>query len=529
MRGLNIAPGLHRQFASSDWPQITTACWQESRETAQSQIRKDVELQISGTDVDPEALSMARYHAREAGVDSRIHFQQKPFAEFRSKRRYGVIVTNPPYGQRLEEQRQLRSLYEEFPAVLQRVPTWSFFVLTSMPQFEQILQKQATRRRKLFNGRIECTYYQYPGPRPPRGSLTPLPRDENESQSGTVDQPASDEADSGPSDAVAEIEPVFGGLRDRDHTQAELFRSRLMKRARHLRRWPTRRGITCFRVYERDIPEIPLVVDRYEDHLHITEYERPHDRDLARHAQWLELMKKTAATALDIPIQRTVLKSRVKNRQQYEKVDERQKRTEVREGGLRFLVNLTDYVDTGLFLDHRQTRQMVRQAAAGKRFLNLFAYTGSFTVYAADGGATATTTVDLSKNYLAWAEANLDANNLNGPRHQFVAADSLGFLHEAITTDQRFDLCVVDPPTWSNSKRTDDDWEVQAGHVELLNRIAKIMSPGGLVFFSTNFRRFKFEESQLHGFESIREITRQTIPEDFRNQRIHRCWRLVVC
>ncbi len=523
--GLNMAPGLNRQFASSRWPQISPRLWTDAREEARSQIHPDVPLQISGTDIDGAALEMARYHARTAGVEHQIHFQQKPFAELRSKRPFGVIVTNPPYGERMDNQRELLPLYESFPAVLQRLPEWSFFFITNMPRFEQILQKTANRRRKLFNGRIECTYYQYLGPRPPRSNL-------RHPDDGEPRLAASDSTGIGHptvrNGLDAAVPPVFGGLQDKDLQQAELFRNRLVKRARHLRRWPTRRGITCFRVYERDIPEIPLVVDRYEDHLHISEYQRPHDRDVARHAQWLELMKKTASAALQVPIQRTHLKSRERDQQQYEKVDQRRKRITVQEGGLKFLVNLTDYVDTGLFLDHRQTRALVRQEAQGRRFLNLFAYTGSFTVYAAAGGAVSTTTVDLSKNYLGWAEANLKANQLNGPQHQFVADDTMDFLKAAATGQPQFDLCVVDPPTYSNSKRTRDDWDVQARHVELLNQIAEVMSPGGVVYFSTNFRRFKFDEKSLRGFQSIREISQQTVPEDFRNQRIHRCWRLLA-
>jgi 23S rRNA (guanine2445-N2)-methyltransferase / 23S rRNA (guanine2069-N7)-methyltransferase len=322
--------------------------------------------------------------------------------------------------------------------------------------------------------------------------------------------------------------PLFGGLQAKDQEQAELFHNRISKRAKHLRRWPTKRGITCFRLYERDIPEIPLVVDRFEDYLHITEYERPHERDLARHAAWLELMKKTAASTLELPISHVFLKRRRKDNdtRQYEKINSLGKLIPVHEGGLTFMVNLSDYVDTGLFLDHRLTRQMVRDEAQGKDFLNLFAYTGSFSVYAASGGATSTTTVDLSRNYLDWAQENFRASCLSGPAHRMVAGDSIEFLESASRDPrQRFDLAVVDPPTFSNSKRTELDWDVQTRHVELLTRVREVMRPGGTVYFSTNFRRFKFREDELSGFE-CREISKQTVPEDFRNRRIHRCWRL---
>jgi 23S rRNA (guanine2445-N2)-methyltransferase / 23S rRNA (guanine2069-N7)-methyltransferase len=237
-------------------------------------------------------------------------------------------------------------------------------------------------------------------------------------------------------------------------------------------------------------------------------------------------MRKTASEAIDIDLENTHLKSRDVDARQYEKVDSKNQFTEVNEAGLKFLVNLTDYVDTGLFLDHRNTRLMVHAEARGTRFLNLFSYTGSFTVYAADANADSTVTVDLSKNYLQWAEENLKVNRLASPENKFVAMDCMEYLKRSVSKKKKFDLVVVDPPTYSNSKRTDEDWDVQKRHVEMLNMIAQILTPEGVVYFSTNFRRFKFLESELVGFSEIREISKQTIPEDFRNKRIHRCWRM---
>ncbi len=531
MIGRNIAPGLKREFSCSDWPQIESQIWQNARESAQQEIDSECSLQIIGTDHDPEALSLARYHARQAGVENDIHFQQKDFDELRSKHEFGCVICNPPYGERLDQRRRLEGLYQSFPGVLQRLPTWSHFIITNMPGFEKTLQTEATRRRKLYNGRIECTYYQFLGPRPPRPENT-LSAQNSEPEAISTDTPETAEAADSPArpetsspSPKAEVKPVFGGLQPKDHEQAGLFESRLLKRAKHFRRWPTKRGITCFRLYERDIPELPLVVDRYEDCLHITEYERPHERDVGRHASWLELMKKTASRVLEIPIQRVFMKTRLKSKgMQYQKVNETQKRFTVHEDGLDFQVNLSDYVDTGLFLDHRNTRKMVRSAAAGKHFLNLFAYTGSFSVYAAAGGAEATTTVDWSRTYLDWAKENMRSNHFVGPEHQFVADDSIEFLK---TNSQKYDLAVVDPPTFSNRKGADEDWDVQSGHRDLLNLLTESLNPKAAVYFSTNFRRFKLDESSLPQF-SIREISQQTVPEDFRNRRIHRCWLLTL-
>ena len=566
MMGMKIAPGINRDFSASGWHQISFDIWKQARDEARDSIDRDIKMDILAADTDEESLSMARYHARLAGVELQIRFEQQPFESLEHDREYGCLVTNPPYGERLQQQDALVPLYEQFPSVMQKLPTWSLFVITSYERFEKVVEKRATRRRKLFNGRLECMYYQFLGPRPPRDFFDLPPEAESTEMSSEGSQlpqaasvtevekreapvnvphglslaeqlgatPRTESTTEPPSRAdleeAAEPKPVFGGLQDKDREQAQLFTNRLKKRARHLRRWPTRRGITCFRIYERDIPEIPLVVDRYEDAVHITEYERPHERSLSRHSAWLQLMKTTAAKTLGVPVQQVFLKKRQKRRQgdQYEKIGDQKKMRTVSEGELKFLVNLSDYVDTGLFLDHRVTRSMVRDQAEGKSVLNLFAYTGSFTVYAADGGATATMTVDLSKNYLSWAQENLKLNGLDGPQHRFVAGDSIEFLLKAVKDPkQRFDLVVVDPPTFSNSKRTEDDWDVQEQHVEMLDLVSQVLNPGGVVYFSTNFRKFKPRLAELSQFESI-EISSKTVPEDFRNRKIHRCWKMTL-
>ncbi len=320
--------------------------------------------------------------------------------------------------------------------------------------------------------------------------------------------------------------PAFGGLQSAATRQAEEFANRLRNRARHFRRWPTKRGITCFRLYERDVPDVPLIVDRYENALHIAEFARPHDRSTAQHADWLDLMSRTAAKTLEIPRELVFLKHRDRQRgaDQYQRVDEREARMTVQEGGLKFIVNLSDYIDTGLFLDHRLTRQMVRDIAADKRMLNLFAYTGSFSVYAAAGGAVSTTTIDKSATYVAWARENLNLNGFDGIEHATIRRDIRDFIND-LTPSESWDLAVVDPPTFSNTKGADDDWDVQRDHGELLRRLAAHITPGGTVFFSTNFRRFKLDEPALADYR-IRDITGKTIPEDFRNDRIHKCWQL---
>ncbi|HCA50598.1 MAG TPA: SAM-dependent methyltransferase [Planctomycetaceae bacterium] len=268
-----------------------------------------------------------------------------------------------------------------------------------------------------------------------------------------------------------------------------------------------------------------MVVDKYDDHLHLSEFERPHDRDLAQHDDWLELMRVSAAEALDVPVSNTFLKRRgmQRGKAQHGRVSQERYEIEVEENGLKFLVNLSDYVDTGLFLDHRETRMMVCNESLDKDVLNLFAYTGSFSVYAADGGAKSTTTVDLSSRYLDWAERNMELNGFTSAAHNYVQSDIREYL-SSLPQEELFDLAIVDPPTFSNSKSTEQDWVIQEHYPELLNSVLNRLRPGGIIYFSTNYRRFKFDESFIRG--DCREISKQTVPEDFRNKRIHRCWRI---
>ncbi len=567
--GRNIAPGARRQFAAEQWScaesplaaALTPDLWQSTRAAAIAAELPALPERILATDIHEGALHLARKNAAAANVANDIHFQTKPFVELSSKRQFGCLITNPPYGLRMGEDRELRTLYESFPNVLRRLPTWSHFILTAFADFESVVGQRANRRRKLYNGRVECQYYQYHGPRPQRHSTrdrpesvtptqqvppplpaavntdiatnsttptttpTTAPAIQTESGDGNGQLPSTaSEATTDPPRRTSKV-PAFGGLKPEAQRQATEFGNRLRKRARHLRRW-AKKGITCFRLYERDIPEVPLVVDRYDQCLHISEFARPHDRTPAEHADWLDLMKRTAAECLDVSVKNIFVKFRDRQRgkSQYEQRGRQSATFTVGETDLQFKVNLSDYLDTGLFLDHRITRGKVRQLAEGRDFLNLFGYTGSFTVYAASGGANQTTTVDLSRTYLQWAEENLRINDLASGSHHFVRSDAMTYLQQLPATTS-FDLVVIDPPTFSNSKDLDFDWDVQRDHVAILNQLIPHLRPDGIVFFSTNFRRFRLDADQLSGYRIV-EITQQTIPDDFRNRRIHRCWRL---
>lgn len=539
MIGRNIAPGLRRSFDAERWKWLPADLWSGARSDAIARQLPELPRAIHASDTDAHALRAAQAHARAAGVERDVHVLQRDFSQIASKLDYGCIIANPPYGRRLGEDPQVEVLYRQFPIVLRRLPTWSFFIITAREDFEALLGQPATRRRKLFNSQIECTYFQFLGPKPPwlgRDAAAPgdlgVPDARNEPATSEVaddpPEPASP-ADDPPGEKAPRrpaAGPVFGGLRERDVNEIELFRSTLANNTRHLRRYPAR-GITCYRVYEKDAPDVPLVIDRYEQWAHVFEHERGHSRTPAQHADWLDRCRAVIAEVLEVPLERVEMKTRLKQRglTQHERLDAAGREIEVSEGGLKFLVNLHDYADTGLFLDHRLTRDMVRKAAAGTRFLNLFCYTGAFSVYAAAGGATATTSVDLSNTYLDWTRRNLDLNTFrsgSAGEHRTIRADVREFLR-AHKPGAHYDLAVIDPPTFSNSKSTQSDFEVQRDHPELIVRTAELMPEGGSIYFSNNFRQFKLNERELQGLD-VREISTRTVPPEYRNRRIHRCW-----
>jgi len=306
---------------------------------------------------------------------------------------------------------------------------------------------------------------------------------------------------------------------------AEGFINRLRKNLRHLGRWAEREGVSCYRLYDADLPEYAVAVDRYEQWLHVQEYAPPPSVDPARARERLEQVLAVLPAVLELPPEHVFLKvrQRQKGTSQYRKQANQGRFHEVREGNTRFLVNFTDYLDTGLFLDHRLTRRLLGELAAGRRFLNLFGYTATATVYAALGGATGTTTVDLSSTYLDWARHNLELNGIRGARHELVQADCLQWLARA---RDRYDLIFLDPPTFSNSKRMEDTFDVQRDHVALLRQVLPLLTPGGVLIFSTNHRKFRLDRDALAD-SRIEDWSRRTLPLDFaRDPKIHQCWRI---
>ena len=310
--------------------------------------------------------------------------------------------------------------------------------------------------------------------------------------------------------------------------QAEMFANRIAKNAKHLRKWARKAGVECFRVYDRDIPELPFALDLYADRAHLQEYSKP-AMDVRAQRRWLAAMHEAAARALDLPLKSVTLKQRHGQSpdEQYRKLAASAQDFVVREGGHRFVVNLTDHLDTGLFLDHRQTRALVATLARGRRVLNLFCYTGSFSVYAAKNQAASTTSVDLSKTYLDWARRNFELNGLDPGRNRLVQADAVRFIEGERASKDRYDLIVLDPPSFSNSKRMQGVLDVQRDHVALIRGCLSLLAPGGDLLFSTNLRSFRLDVEALADVP-MTEISAQTVPPDFRNRRIHRCWRITA-
>lgn len=310
-------------------------------------------------------------------------------------------------------------------------------------------------------------------------------------------------------------------------TKLTMFENRLVKVFRHLRKTARRQEITCYRVYDDDIPEFPFSIEIYEQCVYVAEYQRRHGMTEEEHEEWLESCVEVISRILEVPSENIFIKQRQRkqNRQaQYEKLSFEKHEMTVHEAGLKFKVNLSDYLDTGLFLDHRITRGLVREEAKDKQVLNLFCYTGSFSVYAAGGGARSVTSVDLSKTYLAWAEDNMRLNGFDLRQHHFVHADVLQYLDTL--SPNTFDLVVVDPPTFSNSKRMKDFLDIQRDHVSMLNKVLHATKPGGVIYFSNNYRRFVLEEEQIKA-SSIKDITAQTLPFDFQQKMIRKCYRIV--
>ncbi|HEX7816710.1 bifunctional 23S rRNA (guanine(2069)-N(7))-methyltransferase RlmK/23S rRNA (guanine(2445)-N(2))-methyltransferase RlmL [Dyella sp.] len=493
----DAAPGLRRDyFGFLGWQGHDIALWRrlldEARERAERGLRA-LRSDFFGSDADARMVQTAKRNAQEAGVagfftldrQDALHVTPPPGIA------RGLVITNPPYGERLGEREQMPVLYRALGEALRaRFTGWRAAVLAGDVELGRAMPLRAEKRYVLFNGALETTLLLF--------------------ELHARDQ------------TPREAKPLSPG--------AQMLSNRLEKNLRHLRKRLDREGIYCWRAYDQDLPEYAAAIDVYGDAagsiwLHVQEYRAPADIPVETARQRLREIVRVAGEVFAVPRDRIALKTRERGKggSKYGQFDQRGQFVEVDEGGLKFLVNLTDYLDTGLFIDHRWVRGRIGELAKDRRFLNLFAYTATASVYAAAGGARDTTSVDLSGTYLEWASRNLALNGFTGARHRLVQADSLEFLkHDR----ERYGLIYVDPPTFSNSKRA-DDFDVQRDHTRLLEACGDRLSHDGVIVFSNNFRRFKLDRDALQERFVIEDVSAPSIPFDFaRRADIHGCWLL---
>jgi 23S rRNA (guanine2445-N2)-methyltransferase / 23S rRNA (guanine2069-N7)-methyltransferase len=489
MAATDRAPGLHRgHWGFSGWAQHDDAIWGEVKADAQNRARQGLatyESRFYGSDSDARVIENARKNARRAGIGELITFEAKDVAQLSNplpQGPYGTVISNPPYGERLESEPALIALHSLLGRLLKaQFGGWNLSLFSASVDLLNCLQLRADRQFKAKNGPLDCVQKNY----------------HLAENTGEAKAPA----------------------------MAEDFANRLRKNVKKLEKWARQEGIECYRLYDADLPDYNVAVDRYADWVVVQEYAAPKTIDAQKARQRLFDIIAATIHVLGIAPNKLVLKTRErqKGNNQYQKMNEKGDFIEVSEYNARLWVNLTDYLDTGLFLDHRIARRMLGQMSKGKDFLNLFAYTGSASVHAGLGGARSTTTVDMSRTYLEWAERNLRLNGLSGRAHRLIQADCLGWLQE---TDEQFDLIFIDPPTFSNSKRMEESFDVQRDHMRLMEDLKRLMRKGGTIMFSNNKRGFRMD---LDGLAKLglkaQEITQKTQSQDFaRNRQIHNCW-----
>lgn len=498
----DVAPGLHRHgsIPPTRWLGFDQANWKalfaqaRSREAAGRAALQPV---IFGSDIDPRAIASARQNAEEAGLSQIIQFSVADVALLQAPpQARGCVVCNPPYDERLAAD---EALYRDLGDALKRaVPGWRASILCGTAELGFATGLRARKTYQLFNGALECTQL----------VVDPIKMPERERSADQAPRELSE--------------------------GAQMVANRLRKNLRKYKAWLARSGVSCYRVYDADLPEYAAAIDVYTEAggsgriwLHVQEYAAPAaipEADVKRRRN--ELLA-AAREVFGLEHDRIALKTRERGKggSKYGRMEKREQFIKVSEHGALLQVNLFDYLDTGLFLDHRPLRAQMAREAEGKRFLNLFCYTGVASVQAAVAGALSTTSVDLSATYLEWCADNMALNGLGGREHRLVQADALRWL-EAETW--QYDVIFCDPPTFSNSARA-EDFDVQREHVRLLMAAVQRLAPGGVLYFSNNFRRFKLDEQAIAGFAHCEEISPRTIDPDFeRNARIHRAWRLTA-
>jgi 23S rRNA (guanine2445-N2)-methyltransferase / 23S rRNA (guanine2069-N7)-methyltransferase len=515
MIAADYAPGLLRSYYGfMGWKKHEADCWQTLLfEAIQRKTAGIKQLPtIAGFDKDRRNINTALTHIANAGLQNKIHLECRDITDAAPALSWkpGLVICNPPYGERLGNEEETAVLYKKFGDSLKvHFNHWQAAMIISNPELGFRLGIRSQKPVTFYNGALECK----------------LLRMTIEDAAFFVPKPKSTE------ERIAQITSDTA-IPQPDDSGAEMFSNRLQKNLKKLSAWKNKNNISCYRLYDADLPEYAVAIDIYQDKetwVNVQEYEPPKSIDPFKANQRLAGLLAEIPKVLGITPDHVFLKIRrkQKNTDQYQKLGEQGHFHVIEEHGCKLQVNFEDYLDTGLFLDHRPMRLLIQQQAKGKRFLNLFAYTGSATVHAAVGGAKATTTVDMSKTYLDWAKANLGLNATHG-EHEFIQADCLEWLDGEVKQPypRQYDLIFLDPPTFSNSKRMSDIFDIQKDHALLIQQAATLLAPEGALYFSTNFRRFVLDKEAL-AMLKVEDITAKTIPEDFiRNPKIHYCWRI---
>jgi len=503
MMSLNIAPGLRRKFYGFlNWKGHEADSWKKLLNKAKQSVKafSDINNTFTGYDADKYSVATARQNIHSAGLQDLISLEHKSFSEScelmkqnADNIRPGMVVVNPPYGERLGEKQELAHLYSEMGVCWRdHFPDWKIALFTANDDLIKHIGLRAHRTNSFFNGAIKCKLLQY------------------------------------------QIRPALSAEKKQEKDakyseQRSAISNRLKKNYKHIGRWARKNKIQAYRLYSADLPEYAAAIDVYADWVHVQEYQAPSMIEINKAKQRFDLLVDVIPEVLGVEKNKIIVKTRrqQKGLSQYEKQGNAHHEFIVEENGLKFHVNLNDYLDTGLFLDHRETRQYmfnkIKNSPTKGEFLNLFSYTSAFSVYAAAAGVN-TTSVDMSNTYLKWSERNFKSNNLLSDKHKFIKADCLQWLVIANRNNQKYKWIFIDPPTFSNSKSMDVLFDVQKDHLALIESAMNLLAVGGEIIFSNNFKKFKLDKSLMEKYV-VENITASTIPEDFkRNPKIHHCF-----
>jgi len=506
----DIAPNLNREkFGFHNWLQHKSHIWEEIRQEAvgrcQAGLTKSLP-EIRGYDKDYRAIKAAQENIEAAGLDKYVRVISKPMSAFKvpthTKIEHGLMICNPPYGERWGDAEELKPLYRSLGDLVKKeCPGWKLAVLTSNSDLAGELRLRSNKKYKLFNGAIPSQFLLY----------------QLRSISEREEKPLSTPH------VTHNVEMTEG---------AKMLTNRLRKNFRKLNAWLKQTGVSCYRLYDSDIPEYAVAIDVYEHAIHVQEYAPPSDIEAHQAEKHLSEVRQAITEYLQGSITQVFFKERRRQKgiNQYQRQDHQPSNKSIfniTEENAVFEINLTAYLDTGLFLDHRPARRLIYNMAKGSRFLNLFCYTGTASVYAAIGGATSSLSVDMSSGYIDWAERNFMLNGMSSSKHKLLKEDCLSWINQAISTKQegdQFDLIFLDPPTFSNSKKMDAVLDIQRDHEKLIGSVMSLLAIDGTLIFSNNFRNFSMSEGVKDTYR-VEDITDKTFDPDFqRNKKIHNCW-----